>query len=74
MRFYIKKYAHQLDVKPELIATNALDQKFIEQATHVVETNLEDSNFNIDSFTKEMGVGENCLISKDKSCNRGYSK
>lgn len=61
-----QKYARQLDVKAEKIATNQLDQKFIEQATHVVEMNLENSEFNVETFSKEMGVGRTVLFQKIK--------
>lgn len=61
-----QKYARQLDVKAEKIATNELDQKFIEQATQVVERNLENSEFSVETFSKEMGVGRTALFQKIK--------
>ena len=39
-RLLQNKYAHQLDSKAEKIATNELDQRFLEQATQVVEDNM----------------------------------
>lgn len=60
------KYAHQLDNKIEKIATNELDQKFIEQAIQVVERNMENPEFTVDVFSKEMGVGRTVLFQKIK--------
>jgi len=60
------KYARQLDVKAEKIATNELDQKFIEQATRVVEENMENPEFCVETFSREMGVGRTVLFQKIK--------
>ncbi len=65
-RMLQKKYAHQPDVNIEKIATNALDQKFIGQATLIVEANMENPDFNVEIFSKEMGVGRTVLFQKIK--------
>lgn len=65
-RMLQNKYAHQLDNKIEKIATNELDQKFIEQAIQVVERNMENPEFTVDVFSKEMGVGRTVLFQKIK--------
>ena len=65
-RLLQNKYAHQLDSKAEKIATNELDQKFIEQATQVVEDNMENPEFSVDAFSREMGVGRTVLFQKIK--------
>ena len=65
-RILQNKYARQLDVKAEKIATNELDQKFIEQATRVVEENMENPEFCVETFSREMGVGRTVLFQKIK--------
>lgn len=65
-RMLQKKYAHQPDVNIEKIATNALDQKFIGQAILVVEANMENPEFNVEAFSKAMGVGRTVLFQKIK--------
>ena len=65
-RMLQNKYAHQLDTKAEKIATNELDQKFIEQATQVVENNMDNPEFTVDVFSREMGVGRTVLFQKIK--------
>lgn len=65
-RMLQNKYAHQLDTKAEKIATNELDQKFIEQATLVVENNMDNPEFTVDVFSREMGCGRTVLFQKIK--------
>lgn len=65
-RILQNKYARQLDNKAEKIATNELDQKFIEQATQVVEDNMENPEFSVETFSREMGVGRTVLFQKIK--------
>ena len=65
-RILQQKYARQLDGKAEKIATNKLDQQFIEQATQVVETHLENPEFSVELFSREMGVGRTVLFQKIK--------
>ena len=65
-RILQNKYARQLDNKAEKIATNELDQKFIEQATRVVEDNMENPEFSVETFSREMGVGRTVLFQKIK--------
>ena len=72
-RLLQNKYAHQLDSKAEKIATNELDQKFIEQATQVVEDNMENPEFSVDVFHVRWG-GTYCLIPEDKRYHGKYAK
>ncbi|MFV0589732.1 ATP-binding protein [Bacteroides reticulotermitis] len=65
-RILQQKYARQLDGKAEKIATNKLDQQFIEQATQVVEAHLENPEFSVELFSREMGVGRTVLFQKIK--------
>ncbi len=65
-RILQNKYARQLDNKAEKIATNELDQKFIEQAMQVVEDNMENPEFSVEAFSREMGVGRTVLFQKIK--------
>ena len=71
-RLLQNKYAHQLDSKAEKIATNELDQRFIEQATQVVEDNMENPEFSVDVFSR--GGGTYCLIPEDKRYHGKYAK
>ena len=40
--------------------------RFIEQATQVVEDNMENPEFSVDVFSREMGVGRTVLFQKIK--------
>lgn len=61
-----EKYARQTDIKVNKIATNELDQTFLEEAISIVESNINNSDFNVEVFSKEMGVGRTVLFQKIK--------
>ena len=61
-----EKYARQTHIKVNKIATNELDQTFLEEAISIVESNINNSDFNVDVFSKEMGVGRTVLFQKIK--------
>lgn len=65
-RILQQKYARRPGIAVEKITTTALDQKFIEHAVKVVEDNLENSDFNVETFAKEMGCGRTLLFKKIK--------
>ena len=58
------KYARQNDLSGQQVATTAIDMEFIKKATALVENNLDDSEFNIDVFAREMGLGRTTLFNK----------
>lgn len=65
-RMLQQKYAKQLDAPMDKIATNSLDKSFIERAIRIVENNIENPDFNVDAFSKEMNVGRTVLFQKIK--------
>lgn len=61
-----KRYATQTDSDTHLIATNTLDQKLMEQATEIVERNLDNPNFNLTDFASEIYLSRTNLFNKIK--------
>ncbi|WP_294617795.1 hybrid sensor histidine kinase/response regulator transcription factor [uncultured Bacteroides sp.] len=61
-----QKYARQPEVKAEKIATSALDKQFIERAVQITETNLDNPDFSVEMFAREMGCGRTVLFQKIK--------
>lgn len=51
-------------VMPHEMTTNTKDQKFIERAFEVVETNLADSSFGVKQFVDQMGISRSLLHKK----------
>jgi len=59
-------YIHQPNISDQQIATTDIDQKFIDKAMVIVEANLYNTEFNIDIFASEMGLGRTSLFNKLK--------
>lgn len=56
------------DPKAEVkeVATNSMDQKLLEQAREIIENHLDDTDFDVNEFAKEMGLGRTRLYAKIK--------
>lgn len=61
-----EKFSKQVDVSSRLVATNQLDQEFMEKAIRVVEEHLDDSEFDVPAFSREMALGRTKLFTKIK--------
>ena len=60
------KFAHSTSLRPQLIATNSLDQQLIEKAAEVVQRNLTNPDFDIILFAREMALCRTKLFTKLK--------
>jgi DNA-binding response OmpR family regulator len=60
-------YKAGLDIHPEQVAYNTLDQEFLKKAVLVVEENLSDPEFSVDEFAKEMFMSRSNLHLKFKA-------
>lgn len=60
-------YKEGLDIHPDQIAYNALDQEFLQKAVSIVEANLSDENFSVDQFAREMFMSRSNLHLKFKA-------
>lgn len=65
-RMLQKKYANDLDLSPSIIATNAMEQKFLEKVHQVIEANLDNTQFDSTDFAQQMAVGRSILFTKIK--------
>ena len=65
-RILQEKFSRQTDFSPRLIATNQLDREFLEKAQQVVEEHLDDSEFDVPAFSREMALGRTKLFTKIK--------
>lgn len=61
-----EKFSKQTDFSPRLLATNQLDREFLEKAQQVIEAHLDDSEFDVLEFSREMALGRTKLFSKIK--------
>ncbi|GAB1415255.1 two-component regulator propeller domain-containing protein [Paludibacter sp.] len=61
-----EKFSKQIDSSPRLVATNQLDREFLEKAQRIVESNLDNSEFDVQMFAREMALGRTNLFNKIK--------
>ena len=65
-RILQEKFSKLTDFAPRLIATNQLDREFLEKAQQVVEAHIDDSEFDVPAFSREMALGRTRLFTKIK--------
>ena len=63
----VEYYSKSLDVKPEKMAMNPLDEEFLTKAVKVVEGYLDDADFSADKFAAEMNMSRSNLHLKMKA-------
>ena len=61
-----EKFSKQLQAMPQMLATNPLDKALIDKAMNIIEIHLDDTNFNVDVFAREMGIARTKLFNKLK--------
>ena len=62
-----EKYSKQIDISAFSIATNELDQEFIEKATSIVEKNIDVEALDVNFLCSEMAIGRRVFFYKMKS-------
>jgi len=65
-RILQEKFSRQTDFSPRLIATNNMDREFLEKAQEVIEKFIDNSEFDVPFFSREMALGRTKLFSKIK--------
>lgn len=61
-----KKFSQQPSFSVEQIASNSIDQEFVEKAGAIAEAHLGDPKFDIDLFARKMGMGRTSFFNKLK--------
>jgi signal transduction histidine kinase/DNA-binding response OmpR family regulator/sugar lactone lactonase YvrE len=60
------KFTKQTGFSPRMIATNKMDLEFLERAQQIVEQHLDDSEFDVPAFSREIALGRTKLFTKLK--------
>lgn len=60
----IEKFKKSLSLEPSDISITSLDEKFLQRAIAIVEKNIANSDYSIDSFSKDMGMSRSHLHRK----------
>jgi signal transduction histidine kinase/ligand-binding sensor domain-containing protein/DNA-binding response OmpR family regulator len=61
-----EKFSRQTDFAPRQIATNNLDREFLEKAQRIIEENIDNPEFDVPAFSREMALGRTKLFGKIK--------
>ena len=67
----IEHYSQSQEIEPEQLSINPLDEKFLKKAIEVVEEHLDNYEFTIDDFAREMFMSRSNLHLKMKALTGG---
>lgn len=62
-----KKFQKEEEYDSHLLATNPIDQKFLDNVNAVIEKNLDNSDFAIDELARELALSRSSFYSKFKA-------
>ena len=60
-RHMLEKYAKSLEVEPEKITFNAMDEELLKRAVSIVEENIDNFEFSTDEFAQKMNMSRSNL-------------
>ena len=63
----IEHYSNSLEVEPEKVALNAMDEDLLKKAVAIVEKHMDDVEFSTDDFAREICMSRSNLHSKLKA-------
>jgi signal transduction histidine kinase/ligand-binding sensor domain-containing protein/DNA-binding response OmpR family regulator len=63
----LEHYSNTLEIDPEKVTFNEMDKELLEKAKNIVEKQLDNSEFSVDDFCKEMGMSRSNLHLKLKA-------
>lgn len=66
-RILQEKFSKQPQMSAQMLATNPIDKKMLDQATAIIEQHLDDPEFNVNIFAREMGLARTNLFAKLKA-------
>ena len=66
-RRILDKYSKGVEVNPETLTFNMMDEEFLTKAVEVVRENLSNETFSTDDFAREMGMSRSNLHLKMKA-------
>lgn len=62
-----EKFSHQPQATPQQLATNPIDKDILDRALEVIDRHMDDSEFNVDVFAREMAMARTNLFTKLKA-------
>lgn len=62
-----EKFSKQPQTFARILATNPIDKEILDRAIEIIESHLDDTNFNINIFSRKMGMARTNLFAKIKA-------
>ena len=62
-----EKFSQQPQTNMQILATNAMDKKFLDKAMEIFEKEIENADFNVDQWAIKMGIARTKLFTKLKA-------
>ena len=62
-----EKFSKQPQASAMMLATNPIDKEIMDKAMRIIEENLENNEFNINTFANEMAMSRSALFAKIKA-------
>ncbi|NLR77144.1 hybrid sensor histidine kinase/response regulator transcription factor [Chitinophaga eiseniae] len=62
-----KRFMKQIEVNPEEVTITPVDEKFLKQAMDIIENQIDNPNFSVDEFSREMFMSRVTLYRKINS-------
>ena len=62
-----EKFGNQPQATARMLATNPIDKEILDRATDVIERHLDDTDFNVNVFAREMAMARTNLFTKLKA-------
>lgn len=66
-RRMLEHYSKELNVEPEKITFNALDEEILKRAVEIVKNNMDNSSFSTEDFASQMNMSRSNLHLKLKA-------
>ena len=62
-----KKFSQQKDFDAQSLASNPIDQKFLDTVNSIIEKNLDNIDFDMNMMARELGLSRSSLYAKFKA-------
>ena len=66
-RLLQEKFSKQPQTFAQMLATNPMDKEMLDRAMDIIERHLDDTDFNVNIFAREMGMARTNLFTKLKA-------
>lgn len=61
------RFSKSIEIKPEEVSVNSIDQEFLKRAVSIIELNMDNEALNVELFAKEIGISTTQLNLKLKT-------